>query len=281
MGPPAGGPTRRPRHVRLGTLVSLPASVAAFVALTTIPARTAAAYSSLPWDAPQERAPVLPSLDRRPARPARPVAPRGPRQLFATAGATFDWMVRPGGNLAREIAEGAGVTLEIPATLPGWVAYAIVDPSAISQTFSEEAWRSGFRGEGLRTSPVADELGFVFVYSRSTHDDLVAGGDCILSRYGLGVRLGGPAPADRSVRGTVSVGWAWDQVQFDSRPDREATGPYLGAGLELRTRPGAMGGTVVGLRLDARLDWLRGLDGAGGRFSGGVFTAGAGVVFLW
>ncbi len=273
--PLAGEPPRGPRHIRLGALKCLLLTVITFVA---IPASRAAAYSSLPWDAPRESDPTLPDLDRR---PTRPVAPRGSRQLFATAGAAFDWTVRPGGGLGRELAEGSGVTLEIPATLPGWVVYAVVDPSAILQTLTEEAWRSGFRGEGLRTSPVVDELGFVFVYSRSTHDDLVAGGDCVLSRYGLGVRLGGPAPAGRILRGTVSAGWAWDQFEFDSRPDREATGPYLGAGLELRTRPGMMGRTVVGLRLDARWDWPRGLDGAGGSFSGELFTAGAGIVFLW
>ncbi|MHC5054848.1 MAG: hypothetical protein ACYTKD_09040 [Planctomycetota bacterium] len=267
-----------PRRVRARgrgrAALGLAATVAALVALSV---KTAAAYTPLPWDTPEDRPSPL-VLDRRPARAH---VPRGSRRLFATAGVSFDWMVRAGGDLGRDLDEGRGVSVEIPATLPGWAVYALLDPSAIFQTLSDEAWRSGFRGEGLRTSPVVDELGFVFVYSRSTHDDILTGDEATFSRYGLGVRLGGPGPADRSLRATVSAGWAWDQIEFESRPDREATGPYLGAGLELRTRPGAMGNTVVGLRLDARWDWPRGLDGVGGRFSGQTFTAGAGVVLLW
>ena len=123
--PLAGGAPWSRRHIRFGALKCLLLSVITFVAIL---APRAAAYSSLPWDAPQERDPTLPALDRR---HARPVAPRGRRQLFATAGATFDWTVRPGGGLADEIGEGSGLTLEIPATLPGWAVYAIADPSAI------------------------------------------------------------------------------------------------------------------------------------------------------
>ncbi len=238
---------------------------------------TAAAYSPLPWDSPLRS--DTPSIPEQ--RPRSPIVPRGGRRLFATAGATFDWTVRPGGDLGRELAEGQGLSLEIPATLPGWALYALIDPSSIMQTFSEEAWRSGFRGDGLRTSPVIDEIGFVFVYSQSTHEDLLTGGDAEFNRYGLGVRMGGPGPAERSLRGTLSAGWAWDEIDFATRADLEATGPYLGAGLELRTRPGAMGNTVIGLRLDARWDWPRGVDGTGGRFSGRTFTAGAGLVLLW
>jgi len=264
--------SRRSGWTGASALVILPAALAILLP------EPAAAYAPLPWDTPEERAPST-VLDRRPSMRTR--APRGSRRLFATAGATFDWMVRPGGDLGRDLDEGRGVTVEIPATLPGWALYALLDPSAIFQTLSEEAWRSGYRGDGLRTSPVVDELGFVFAYSKSTHDEILAGGEATFSRYGLGVRLGGPSPADRAFRGTVSAGWAWSEIDFESSPDREATGPYLGAGLELRTRPGAMGNTVVGLRLDARWDWPRGLDGAGGRFSGRTFTAGAGVVFLW
>ncbi len=252
-------------------LIILPA------ALAMLTAETASAYSPLPWDTPGERdSPLV--FEQRPVRTR---VPRGRRQLFATAGVTFDWMVRPGGDLAGELSSGQGVSLEIPATLPGWAIYAIADPNSIFQTLTEEAWRSGHRGDGLRTSPVIDEIGFVFIYSKSTHDDLVAGGEATFNRYGLGVRLGGPGPAGRIVRGTISAGWAWDQINFESRPDREATGPYLGAGLELRTRTGAMGNTVVGLRLDARWNWPSGLDGVGGRFSGKTLTTGVGVVFLW
>jgi len=269
--PAAPGRSRCPRRLRAGALVALPA------ALVILLSETAAGYAPLPWDTPEEREPS-PVLDRRPTRTR---APRGSRRLFATAGATFDWTVRPRGDLGRDLDDGQGVTVEIPATLPGWALYALLDPSAIFQTLSDEAWRSGYRGDGLRTSPVVDELGFVFVYSKSTHDDLVVPGEATLSRYGLGVRLGGPSPADRTFRGTVSAGWTWNEIDFESRPGHEATGPYLGAGLELRTRPGTMGNTVVGLRLDARWDWPRGLDGAGGRFSGRTFTAGAGVVLLW
>jgi hypothetical protein len=176
---------------------------------------------------------------------------------------------------------GEGVSLEIPATLPGWAVYALLDPTSILQTFSDEAWRSGYRGDGLRTSPIIDELGFVFTYSTSTHDDLLFGGEAIYTRYGLGIRLGGPAPASRTVRGTLLAGWAWDEIEYESRPDRNGTGPYLGAGLEIRSRSGAMGNTVVGLRLDARWDWPSGLDGEGGRFSGRTLTTGVGIVLLW
>ncbi len=268
---------RTGRRRRARAFFSLRALVILPAALAMLTAEPATAYTPLPWDTPGEKdSPLV--LDRR---PVRTYVPRGSRQLFATAGVTFDWMVRPGGGLGREFGPGQGVSVEIPATLPGWAVYALLDPSSIFQTLTDEAWRSGFRGDGLRTSPIIDEIGFVFVYSESTHDALLAGGEATFSRYGLGVRLGGPGPAGRTVRGTIAAGWAWSQIEFESRPDLEGTGPYLGAGIELRSRRGAMGNTVVGLRLDARFDWPRGLDGAGGRLSGRTLTTGVGVVFLW
>ena len=250
-------------------------AVAGTVVCATL-AACAGAYTPLPYDTSSGGT----SLPTRRSAPWSPAAGSGVRRLFGSAGATFDWTVRPEGAWAGLLGDGQGLTAEIPATLPGWVLYALLDPSAIFQTLSEQAWRSGYRGEGLRTSPAFDELGFVFLFSKSTHTDLVTGGEAALSRYGLGVRLGGPGGSDR-FRWTTSAGWAWDRIDFDSRPGIEATGPYLGTGVEFRSPPGSFGNSAIGLQLNARWDWPEGLDGAGGRLSGRIFTAGAGVVFLW
>ena len=260
--------------MKRGFVTNLPATGAAVTCFAVLVTAGASAYQPLPWDAPS-REPVRPVHGRRPSR-----AREGPRSLFGTAGVSFDWTVRFAGGI-EGLADGRGATLEIPATLPAWLVYAVFDPMAVFAPLSEEAWMSGFRGEGLGTSPVLDEVAFVFLLSQSTHDDLRAGGEVTCTRYGLGVKLAGPGPADRRVRGTLSAGWAWGDIDFDRRPDLDGTGPYIGLGVEARAAPPDRGGSVIGFRAGARWEWLRGVDGSGDRFVGRTFTAGAGVVFYW
>ena len=258
--------------MKRGTVTGIHTRGAGAACVALVLAAGASAYQPLPWDSPSRDRPTRSRrVDRRPS---------GPRGMFGSAGVSFDWLVRPGDGFSG-LADGPGVTLEIPATLPAWLLYAMFDPTAVLVSLTEEAWMSGIRGESLGTSPVFDEIAFVFLLSYSTHDDVEFGGDATCLRYGLGVKLTGPGPADRRLRATLSGGWAWGEFDFDMRTDLDGTGPYLGVGLEARGTSSQRGAAVMGFRADVRWEWLRGVDGSGGSFSTKTFTAGAGVVFYW
>lgn len=260
--------------MKRGTLTGVHARGAGAACAVLVLAAGAWAYQPLPWDSPTGESTPATRTRRGDRRPA------GPRGLFGSGGVSLDWSVRLGDGLSG-LADGLGGTLEIPATLPAWLVYAMFDPTAVLVSLTEEAWMSGVRGEGLGTAPVFDEIAFVFLLSQSTHDDVAFGGDATCLRYGLGVKLTGPGPADRRVRTTLSGGWAWGEFHFDMRTDLDGTGPYLGVGLEARGTSAQRGGAVMAFRTDARWEWLRGVDGSGGTFSTRTFTAGAGVVFYW
>lgn len=257
-------------------------------------AAAAGAYQPLPWDVlvGEETGQGYVRLPPRMGRArgygdiSGPTA--GPRELFGTAGAFFDYHVALDGHIPG-VSDGRGYTIEIPATLPAWFVYALIaNPMAVLSTLSPEAWTSGLRGEGLRSSPVFDEINFELLYSRSSHDDEIYGGGLDYTRVGLGVRLSGPAPADRLLRGSLTLGWTWHALNFDRRDDYIAAGLYVGLGLETRfvkesDRRSRYGGddSMVSVHLSARWDFVRGPDNVGDDFDVTLFTAGAGISFYW
>ncbi len=259
-------------------------------------AAAAGAYEPLPWDVPvgEETAQGYMRLPARMERPrgydGLPGPTAGPRELFGTTGVFFDYSVAFDGHIPG-ISDGRGYTLEIPATLPAWFIYALIaNPMAVFSAFSPESWTSGLRREGLRSSPVFDELDFELLYSRSSHDDETNGGGLDYTRVGLGVRLSGPAPADRILRPSLTLGWMWHDLDFNRRDDYAAVGPYVGLGLETRfvretdSRSRRSGNdSMISVRLSARWDFVRGPDSAnlGHDFDATLFTAGAGISFYW
>ena len=267
---------------------------AAGALLVLLFAAAAAAYQPLPWDIPFGGEPGR-DYQRWPARTGRPRGyddlsgpTTGPRELFGTFGALFDYNVSFDGHIPG-ISDGRGFTLEIPATLPAWLVYTLImNPMAVLSALSPEAWTSGLRGEGLRSSPVFDEIDFELLYSRSTHDDEIYGGGLDYTRVGLGVRLSGPAPPDRVLRASLALGWTWHALDFDRRDNYTGAGLYVGLGLETRfareadSRSRSRGGdSMISLRLSARWDFVRGPDNVGDDFDATLFTAGAGISFYW
>ena len=254
------------------------------VALTLCLAADAAAYQPFPWDEPP--GPVEAPPARRAGSPRTPgrgeEVPLGERGPAGSACLVYDWSVRPAGDIGG-IGEGSGATVAVPAALPAWLIYGIfVDPGAIFGGITPDAMASGVRGEGLRTSPIIDELTVEVAYSKSTHDDELAGGRVGYERYSLGVRASGPGPADRAFRATATVGWAWHGLDFDSRADLDGTGPYVALGVVLSApAERSDGGRRYGLALEFRQDWFEGLDGLGGEFHEATATASAGAVVRW
>ena len=237
----------------------------------------ASGYQPLPWDDRDEGSATGSYVQARAATADRY---RGPVSQFGTAAVSFDWLVRLDGGLDG-IADGAGFTLAIPATLPGWLLYGLlVDPVAVFAPLAAESWSSGLRGEGLRTAPVFDEIAFEFLWSKSSHDSTSLG-ELEYNRYALGLTLGGPGGLARALRGRLSLGWAWHDLDFDSGRRDELSGPYASLGLELRVPRGRPEEGALSLSMSARWDWARGLDGSGGFLGERAFTAGAGVVFSW
>lgn len=230
----------------------------------------ASAYQPLPWDEPEGPSHLYG------ISPRSDVGRRlGRVRYFGSAGLYFDWHVRLEGDIGG-ISDGAGFSLEIPATLPAWLLYGLlVDPVAVFAPLAAETWSSGLAGEGLRTSPLLDEVSFDFFWSRSSHQTESLG-DLEYNRYALGLRVGGPAGANW-VRAGLSVGCAWHDLNFDAGGRKTLFGPYAALGLDLR--PFAEAG--LSIRFQARWDWASGLDDTGGVLRERAFAAGAGVVFSW
>lgn len=200
--------------------------------------------------------------------------------MFGTFGMSYDWMARLDGDL-NGVGDGAGYSIAIPATLPAWIVYGLLaDPLALFAPASSETWTSGFRGSGLRTAPVIDEVAFDFIYSVSSHDDEQNDSALSLTRYALGARTTGPGPSDRSLRASLSLGYCWHELNFDDRDNLHASGLYSILGMEYRFQ-GQGRGSTVGVRLDARWDWARGADGTGGMFTNDMFTASTGIQLIW
>jgi hypothetical protein len=262
-----------------------PAALLVLAGVALLGAGEARAYQPLPWDAAPGLGPVY---SPSPRGERSPYGTGGSRELFGTGGAMFDYNVHFDGHISG-IADGRGYTFEIPATLPGWLVYAlVVNPMSVFSTLTPEAWTSGYRGSGLRTSPLFDEIDFELLYSVSSHDDRAFGGELDYTRVGLGVRVSGPAPPERLIRTSLVTGWTWHSLDFDRRDDRTATGVYLGLGFEARFAGGSGGSSrtkgrdsMTSVRLGVRCDFVRGLDGAGDDFDATVFTAGAGFSFYW
>jgi len=254
-------------------------TVMAAAATVVLAATECRAYDPLPWDRLEGDTIAEPEITPAPRRRSRRRHRGGRVDMFGSVGAAFDWT----GHLAGDVqgtGGGAGYSLTIPATLPGWLVYSIIDARAVFATMTAEAWTSGFHGGGLGTAPVIDEVSFDFIYSVGSHEDLVSGGDLTLTRYGIGIHATGPGPEERRIRGGLSVGWCWHDFDFDNRADMTASGPYVGAGFEFRFEiPSSE--NVMGVRLDARWDLVHGLDGSGGAFDAELFTSSVGFRFMW
>jgi hypothetical protein len=254
-------------------------------ALILLGAGQARAYQPLPWDVPSPGLGPGPVDAPVPRREGPSYQTAGSRSLFGTAGALFDYNVHFDGHIPG-IADGRGYTFDIPATLPGWLLYAlVVNPMSVFSALTPEAWTSGYRGRGLRTSPVFDEVDFELLYSKSTHDDVSYGGELDYTRVGVGVHLSGPMPSEQ-FRGSLVAGWTWHDLDFERRDDHAATGLYLGLGIEARFASGDSSrskgrDSMTSVQLGLRWDFVRGLDGAGDDFDATVLTAGAGVSFYW
>ena len=255
------------------------------LALLLLGTGEACAYQPLPWDTASPGHGPVGAPAPRGGRSLYETG--GSRELFGTAGAMFDYNVHFDGHISG-IADGQGYTFDIPATLPGWLLYAlVVNPMSVFSTLTPEAWTSGYRGRGLRTSPLFDEIDFEVLYSRSSHDDLTYGGELDYTRVGLGVRVSGPLPSEQ-FRTSLVTGCTWHDLDFDRRDDRAATGAYLGLGFEARFASGSGGSSrlkgrdsMTSAQLGLRWDFVRGLDGADDDFDATVLTAGAGVSFYW
>jgi hypothetical protein len=254
---------------RATTLACLAAVATAFGALP------AEAYDPVPWDLGESA-----SRPEHVTRSPRVTSRSGPILMFGTFGASFDWNTEVGGDVPG-VGAGRGYSISVPATLPGWIVYGLaVDPMAVFTPLASDAWTSGFCGDGLGTYPVIDEVAFEFVYSASSHDDLLYGGDLALTRYALGMRMTGPGPTERRLRGSMLLGWSWHDFDFDARPAIQASGPYGGIGVEFRF-PGRTPGSALGVRIDARWDFCVGTDGSGAAVPDQVFSTSAGMQFYW